>query len=86
MHQGYQFDFLRGEGPDPEVWTYREFLAEPSRIHARFTDWLEANVLQQRWAWARLVPEYEAEKRKPPGERRYYHYRHHPDGSATDEL
>ncbi|HEX6450957.1 MAG TPA: hypothetical protein VF060_16015 [Trebonia sp.] len=24
MHQGYQFDFLRGTDPDPEVWSYCE--------------------------------------------------------------
>lgn len=87
MHQGYQFEFLRGGGPDPEVWSYCEGTdAEPARLHARFTDWLESNVRLQREAWARLVPMYEAEKRKPPGERRLYFYRHHPDGSVTDEL
>ncbi|WP_159026500.1 SMI1/KNR4 family protein [Streptomyces vietnamensis] len=86
MHQGYQFEFLRGEGPDPEVWSYSEGDTEPSRIYIRFTDWLEANVRQQREAWAHLVPWYEAEQQKPSDERRVYFYRHHPDGSVTDEL
>ncbi|MFD6080571.1 SMI1/KNR4 family protein [Streptomyces hydrogenans] len=86
MHQGYQFEFLRGEGPNPEVWTYSEGDAEPSRVHLRFTDWLEANVREQREAWARLVPWYEAEQQKPSDERRVYFYRHHPDGSVTEEL
>ncbi|MFE7107547.1 SMI1/KNR4 family protein [Streptomyces sp. NPDC057575] len=86
MHQGYQFEFLRGKGPDPEVWSYSEGYAEPSRVYIRFTDWLEANVHQQREAWARLVPWYEAEQQKPSDEGRVYLYRHHPDGSVTDEL
>ncbi|MBP2584666.1 hypothetical protein J3A78_005144 [Streptomyces sp. PvR006] len=86
MHQGYQFEFLRGEGTDPEVWSYSEGDAEPSRVYIRFTDWLEANVRQQREAWTHLVPWYEAEQQKPSDERRVYFYRHHPDGSVTDEL
>ncbi|MFI9211486.1 SMI1/KNR4 family protein [Streptomyces sp. NPDC053253] len=86
MHQGYQFEFLRGEGPDPEVWSYSEGDAEPSRVYIRFTDWLETNVRQQREAWARLVPWYEAEQQKSSAKRRVYFYRHHPDGSVTDEL
>ncbi|GAA3038298.1 hypothetical protein GCM10020229_56970 [Kitasatospora albolonga] len=65
MHQGYQFDFLRGPGPDPEVWSYCEGEA-PALSFARFTDWLQAHVTQQTKAWARLVPMYEVEKRKPP--------------------
>lgn len=51
MHQGYYFDFLRGTGPDPEVWTYSEgyypdvtpFLNAP-----RFTDWLRTRAEQHR--------------------------------------
>jgi hypothetical protein len=85
MHQGYMFDFLRGPGPDPEVWSYCEGEA-PALSFARFTDWLQAQVTQQTKAWARLVPMYEAEKQKRPDERRLYFSRHHPDGSVTDEL
>lgn len=51
MHQGYQFDFLRGPGPDTEVWSYREGEA-PVLSYARFTDWLQAHVTQQTKAWA----------------------------------
>ncbi|MGT2526144.1 hypothetical protein ACU4GG_02220 [Streptomyces nojiriensis] len=89
MHQGYQFDFLRGAGSDPEVWSYCEGGGPddvPKPSFARFTDWLQAHVTQQTEAWARLVPWYEAEKQEEPGERRLYFSRRHPDGSATDEL
>ncbi|MFI5531255.1 SMI1/KNR4 family protein [Kitasatospora sp. NPDC051853] len=47
MHQGYQFEFLRGPGPDPEVWSYCEggtFGDVPTLRFARFTDWLRAQV------------------------------------------
>ncbi|MFJ9448306.1 hypothetical protein ACIRRH_41820 [Kitasatospora sp. NPDC101235] len=88
MHQGYQFDFLRGPGPDPEVWSYCEGGPDdvPTLSFARFTDWLQAHVTQQTEAWACLVPWYEAEKQKGPGDRRLYFSRRHPDGSVTDEL
>ncbi len=88
MHQGYQFAFLRGSGADPEVWSYCEggVPDEPTLSFPRFTDWLEAQVQQQTKAWARLVPWYEAEKQKGPGDRRVFFSRRHPDGSVTDEL
>jgi hypothetical protein len=54
MHQGCQFDFLRGSGPDPEVWTYSEGSA-PERHYAHFTDWLKANAEEQTKAWAHLA-------------------------------
>jgi hypothetical protein len=34
MHQGYYFDFLRGTGLDPEVWSFSE-LKEVSRCRPR---------------------------------------------------
>jgi hypothetical protein len=87
MHQGYQFDFLRGVGPDPEVWSYCEgsTVGVPVLSHPCFTDWLQAQVKEQTRAWARLVPWYEAEKAKPPGERRVFFGRMNPDGSVTEE-
>jgi hypothetical protein len=57
VHQGYQFDFLRGEGTDPEVWSYSEGEV-PERRYARFTDWLRANAEEQTSAWAHLAPLY----------------------------
>lgn len=47
MHQGYCFDFLRGTGPDPEVWTYSEvyqYPVTPFRNARTFTDWLRTNA------------------------------------------
>ncbi|MDN3353011.1 hypothetical protein [Actinomadura sp. DC4] len=58
MHQGCQFDFTRGGGPDPEVWSYCEG-SEPERHYPSFTDWLRANAEEQTKAWAHLVPWYE---------------------------
>jgi hypothetical protein len=58
MHQGCQFDFLRGEGPDPEVWSYCEGNS-PERHYERFTDWLKANAEEQTKAWAHLACWYE---------------------------
>jgi hypothetical protein len=55
MHQGVQFDFLRGAGDDPEVWSYCEDASAPTRSHERFTDWLLANVREQTNAWAHLA-------------------------------
>jgi hypothetical protein len=89
MHRGYQFDFLRGPGPDPEVWSYCEGGGPgdvPTLSFTRFTDWLQAHVTQQTQAWARLVLWYEAEKQKKPGDRRVYFSRRHPDVSVRDEL
>jgi hypothetical protein len=57
VHQGYQFDFLRGEGADPEVWSCSEGEV-PERRYARFTDWLRANAEEQTSAWAHLAPLY----------------------------
>lgn len=49
MHQGCQFAFLRGPGPDPEVWSYSEG-EWPYRTHTCFTDWLAAEIDEQvRW-------------------------------------
>lgn len=88
MHQGYQFDFLRGVGPDPEVWSYGEgtTVGVPVMSYSCFTDWLQAQVEQQTQAWARLVPWYEAEKAKPAGQPRVYFERRNPDGSVTEGL
>jgi hypothetical protein len=55
LHQGVQFDFLRGDGDDPEVWSYCEDDTAPTRSHARFTDWLRANAQEQTHAWAQLT-------------------------------
>jgi hypothetical protein len=57
MHQGYQFDFLRGEGADPEVWSCTEGEV-PERRYACFTDWLRANAEEQTKAWAHLATLY----------------------------
>jgi hypothetical protein len=57
MHQGCQFDFLRGDGPDPQVWSYFEANNPgnaPKLSHDRFTDWLRAMAEEQVAAWARL--------------------------------
>jgi hypothetical protein len=88
MHQGYQFDFLRGTGPDPEVWSYGEgtTVGVPVMSYSSFTDWLQAQVEQQTRAWARLVPWYQAEKEKPPGQPRVFFSRVNPDGSITEGL
>lgn len=42
MHQGYEFNFLRGAGLDPEVWEYSEMDPDnrPRRVSDHFTDWL----------------------------------------------
>jgi hypothetical protein len=85
MHQGYQFDFLRGSDPDPEVWSYCEgTLEKPIMTHSHFSEWLAAQVKEQTEVWAQLVPWYEAEKRKPPGVPRVTFYRRNPDGSRTE--
>ncbi len=59
MHQGYQFDFLRGDERDPEVWSYCEIDNPgnaPRHSHDHFTDWLKTHALEQTAAWARLLP------------------------------
>lgn len=55
MHQGYQFDFLRGTGPDPEVWSYCEGCHDEQAIptHPRFTDWLRDHAASEIPVWAR---------------------------------
>ncbi|MFE7095189.1 SMI1/KNR4 family protein [Streptomyces erythrochromogenes] len=53
MHQGYQFDFMRGAGPDPEVWSYSEgeHADAPVRSSASFTDWLRATAEREIPVW-----------------------------------
>src|SRR5262245_18796074 len=54
MHQGYQFDFLRGGAAAPEVWSSHEVsLPEPTRNFPTFTDWLEAQVRHETEGWHR---------------------------------
>jgi hypothetical protein len=89
MHQGYQFDFLRGTGPDPEVWSYCEVNSSgnaPKHSYDRFSDWLRANAEEQTEAWARLVPWYEAEQQNKPADQGARSDRRHPDGGRTHEL
>ena len=60
MHQGYSFDFLRGPGPDPEVWSYTEGSSAgnvPERTFGRFTDWLRVNAEREIPIWARYSAE-----------------------------
>jgi hypothetical protein len=54
MHQGYQFDFLRGHDEDPEVWSYSDG-STPHRHHTHFTEWLRANAEEQTRAWVQLA-------------------------------
>jgi hypothetical protein len=56
MHQGYQFDFMRGSGADPEVWSYSEaHMGDQPLLHfAHFTDWLRAVAEAEIPLWARL--------------------------------
>jgi hypothetical protein len=57
MHQGYQFDFLRGDGDDAEVWSYHESrMPEPTLSFRSFTDWLDAQIRNQ-MTWRRLRSE-----------------------------
>ena len=56
MHQGYCFDFMRGSGPDPEVWSYSEGSSAgnvPERTFGRFTDWLRVTAEREIPVWAR---------------------------------
>lgn len=54
MHQRSQFDFTRGLGADPEIWSCSEG-GVPRPVYSCFTDWLQANVDEQTGAWARLA-------------------------------
>jgi hypothetical protein len=86
MHQGYQFAFLRGVGPDPEVWFYSEGASPdetPRASAARFTDWLRRHAESETVAWARLVS-YEAEQRKAVP--RFTLSGRLPDGSIVDGI
>ncbi|WP_329568377.1 SMI1/KNR4 family protein [Streptomyces sp. NBC_01361] len=57
MHQGYQFEFMRGTGPDPEVWSYSEgdHANGPVRSYASFTEWLRATAEAEIPAWKHHV-------------------------------
>lgn len=57
MHQGYQFEFMRGTGPDPEVWSYSEgeHADVPVRSWASFPDWLRATTEAEIPAWKHHV-------------------------------
>lgn len=78
MHQGYRFDFMRGSGADPEVWSYDEGHNGdlPFLTSACFTDWLRAVAESQIPVWARL-------QRDRP--KNLTIYRINPDGSRTSE-
>ncbi|MFJ2596880.1 hypothetical protein [Streptomyces erythrochromogenes] len=53
MHQGYQFEFMRGTGPDPEVWWYSEgdHADVPVPRHSSFTDRLRATAEREIPVW-----------------------------------
>ncbi|WP_328891960.1 hypothetical protein [Streptomyces sp. NBC_00316] len=57
VHQGYQFEFMRGTGPDPEVWSYSEgeHADVPVRSWASFPDWLRATTEAEIPAWKHHV-------------------------------
>lgn len=84
MHQGYQFWFLRGSDPDPEVWAYNEGSNGdvPLREEACFTDWLRDVAQGEMQQWAHLVPWYEAQRKTGM----VTFQRIHPDGSVTEEF
>ena len=89
MHQGYQFDFLRGAEDDPEVWSYCEGSSPgnvPTTTHERFTDWLRGIADREIPTWRRVAASYREEQAKQPKDRRLYHYRIHPDGTCTEEF
>lgn len=51
MHQGCSFEFLRGTGPDPEVWGYSETYhpdLNPFRDAPTFTDWFRTLAEEHR--------------------------------------
>jgi hypothetical protein len=58
IHQGAQFDFTRGGGADPAVWSYNDGDDAPLQTHGRFTDWLRANVEEQTQAYKQLASWY----------------------------
>jgi hypothetical protein len=64
MHQGYQFDVMRGPGADPRVWSFVEGPngAPPLPDRTRFTDWLRTRAESEIPAWLRA-----GEERKGPG-------------------
>ena len=76
------FDFVRGPGPDPEVWTYCEGDPLPAPRWPRFTDWLTYHVDYQTEAWRRLVPRYQEEHAKGG----LTIARINPDGSRTEGI
>lgn len=59
MHHDTQFDFTRGDGADPAVWSYNDGDEAPALAYARFTDWLRANVDEQTQAYRHLAVWYE---------------------------
>lgn len=59
MHHDAQFDFTRGDGVDPAVWSYNDGDEAPALTHERFTDWLRANVDEQTQAYRNLAVWYE---------------------------
>ena len=59
MHHDAQFDFTRGDGPDPAVWSYNDGDEAPALAYERFTDWLRANVDEQTGAYRHLAVWYE---------------------------
>jgi hypothetical protein len=87
-HQGYQFLFLHGGGPDPPVWYYLEGAVPdvPVQVCPSFTGWLESVVKDEAEARASLVAWYQAKKRKRPGERRVYFRRTQADGGIIESL
>lgn len=60
MHHDAQFDFTRGGGEDPAVWSYNEGDEAPTLAYPRFTDWLRANVDEQTLAYKQLASWYDA--------------------------
>lgn len=59
MHHDAQFDFTRGDGEDPAVWSYNDGDEAPTLAYARFTDWLRANVDEQTLAYKHLASWYD---------------------------
>lgn len=58
MHHDAQFDFTRGAGEDPAVWSYNDGDDAPTCTYARFTDWLRVNVNEQTQAYKQLASWY----------------------------
>jgi hypothetical protein len=59
MHRDAQFDFMRGDGADPAVWSYNDGDDAPALTYVRFSDWLRANVEEQTQAYRHLAVWYE---------------------------